>query len=167
VAFKHPEHLRGFSYVGPHRYSLRFSTFKLQPLFLNQAHVDLIRFQIQRSATENRIAVVAYCFMPDHLHLLVEGEQPDSDCLQFIARAKQYSGFSFAREFKSRLWQRYGFERVLRPEESSQIVARYILENPVKAGLVARVEEYPFVGSFVHALPELLEWAYSDVKSAF
>jgi REP element-mobilizing transposase RayT len=98
--------------------------------------------------------------MPDHLHLLIEGEQPDSDCLRFIARAKQYSGFYFARTFNSRLWQRYGFERVLRPDEPSQVVARYILENPVRAGLVANVEDYPFVGSFVHPLSELIEWAY-------
>jgi REP element-mobilizing transposase RayT len=100
--------------------------------------------------------------MTDHLHLLVAGEDSDSDCLRFIARAKQYSGFYFAREFKARLWQRYGFERVLRADQATQVVARYILENPVRAGLVGRVEDYPFVGSFVHSLPELIEWAYSE-----
>jgi REP element-mobilizing transposase RayT len=100
--------------------------------------------------------------MPDHLHLLVEGEAETSDCLLFIDRAKQYSGFYFAREFKTRLWQRYGFERVLRLEEATFVVARYILENPVRAGLVTRVEEYPFVGSCVYTLRELMEYAYTE-----
>ena len=35
--------------------------------------------------------------MPDHLHLLVEGKSADSDAKQFIARAKQYSGFYYSR----------------------------------------------------------------------
>jgi hypothetical protein len=49
------------------------------------------------------------------------------------------------------------FERVLRNDESMLSVARYILENPVRAGLVARVEDYPFVGSQTHPLSEILE----------
>jgi hypothetical protein len=36
-------------------------------------------------------------------------------------------------------------------------VARYTLENPVRAGLVTRVEDYPFVGSLVYPVAEILE----------
>jgi REP element-mobilizing transposase RayT len=39
-------------------------------------------------------------------------------------------------QFGDRLWQRYGFERVLRDDEATLDVARYILRNPVRAGLV-------------------------------
>ena len=95
--------------------------------------------------------------MPDHLHLLIEGETQTSDCKRFIARAKQYSGYQHAATFKERLWQRYGFERVLREGETSAVVARYILENPIRAGLVTRVEDYPFAGSFVYTLTQLLD----------
>ena len=34
---------------------------------------------------------------------------------------------------------------------------RYILENPVRAELVSRVEQYPFLGSSVYTIPEILE----------
>jgi hypothetical protein len=34
---------------------------------------------------------------------------------------------------------------------------RYIVENPVRAGLVARVEDYPFLGSTVYSIAEILE----------
>ena len=95
--------------------------------------------------------------MPDHLHLLVEGTSDDSDCKRFIARAKQYSGFYYAQAHCSRLWQRYGFEHVLRDDEITLVVARYILENPLRAGLAERVEDYPFVGSLVYTRPEVLE----------
>ena len=106
--------------------------------------------------------MIAYCFMPDHLHLLVEGLAENSDCKRFIARLKQYSGFYYKRQFGTRLWQRYGFERVVRDSEHTFVIARYILENPVRAGLVAAIEENPFVGSFVYTLPELIASAYAS-----
>ena len=105
------------------------------------------------------MAVVAYCFMPDHLHLLVQGLTAESDCRRFISRAKQYSGFYYAEEYGVRLWQRYGFERVLREHEPTMVVARYILENPLRAGLAQRVDEYPYVGSLVYSLSALIEAA--------
>ena len=67
--------------------------------------------------------------MPDHLHLLVEGLTDGADCRAFIQRAKQFSGFYFKKAHGKRLWQRYGFERVLRNDEFMLSVARYILEN--------------------------------------
>lgn len=95
--------------------------------------------------------------MPDHLHLLVEGQSADSDCRRFIARAKQFSGFHYKKTFGDQLWQRFGFERTLRTDEAALSVARYILENPVRAGLVSRVEDYPFMGSNVYTVAEILE----------
>jgi putative transposase len=147
---RYPQRLKGFSYLGFYRYSLRFCTDDRRPLFESGPVVDLVKAQIVRSASEECFAVIAYCFMPDHLHLLVEGQAEDSDGKRFIARSKQYSGFYYAREFGSRLWQRYGFERVVRDNEQTLTVARYILENPVRAGLVKTIEEYPFSGSFVY-----------------
>lgn len=129
-------------------------------MFTSEAPVDLARLQILRSSQEQQFAVIAYCFMPDHLHLLIEGQTESSDCKRFIARAKQYSGYRHAQVFKERLWQRYGFERVLRECETTPTIARYILENPIRARLVTRIEEYRFVGSFVYTLPELLDSLY-------
>lgn len=144
-----------------YRYALRFCTDGRRRAFTSDEPVDLVRAQILRSAIEQRFAIVAHCFMPDHLHLLVEGQTEVSDCLSFIARAKQYSGFSYAKAFRDRLWQRYGFERVLREREPTLVVARYILENPVRAGLVRRIEDYPYVGSSVYTVRELIESAYA------
>jgi putative transposase len=95
--------------------------------------------------------------MPDHVHLLVEGESSESDCRRFMTSAKRYSGFHHAAEFNERLWQRYCYEHVLREQECTLYVARYIVENPIRAGLVTRVEDYPFLGSAVFTLEELLE----------
>jgi len=89
--------------------------------------------------------------------LLIEGQSEASDCKRFIARAKQYSGFYYKQKYGRTLWQRYGFEHVLRDEELTPVVARYILENPLRARLVERIEDYPYVGSLVYPLAHLVE----------
>ncbi len=114
--------------------------------------------QISRAATENAFAVVAYCFMPDHLHLLIEARSDASDGKRFIKAAKQYSGFYYSKAHGQRLWQRYGFDHVLRHDEKTAVVARYILMNPVRARLCERIEDYPFAGSLIYPLPALLDW---------
>jgi putative transposase len=152
-----PGHLKAFDYVGPHRYFLTFCTDSRQRVFVTRDCVDLALLQIERSAAEEQLAIIAYCFMPDHLHLLIEGLAEPSDCRRFIGRAKQFSGFHYAKAFGHRLWQRYGFERVLRDDEAALVVARYILENPVRAGLVSSVEDYSFAGSRVYSLAEILD----------
>ncbi len=95
--------------------------------------------------------------MPEHLHLLVEGLRADADLKTFVARAKQFSGYYFKRETGRRLWQRYGYERVLRAEETTLSVIRYIVENPVRAGLTNDVASYPFWGSEVYSREQLTE----------
>ena len=151
-----PGHLASFDYIGFHRYSLTFCTHRRQKLFTNAEIVRLVLTQISRASAKHLFGVIAYCFMPDHLHLLVAGQAPDSACKPFIALVKQYSGYHYSEASGSRLWQRYGFEHTLRDEELTLIVAKYILENPIRAGLVDRVHDYPFVGSLVYSLDELL-----------
>ena len=64
--------------------------------------------------------------------------------LHRVAIAKQKSGFDFAMRDGYRLWQKGYYERVLRDEEASAEIIRYILANPVRSGLVAEPAEYPF-----------------------
>ncbi len=45
---------------------------------------------------------------------------------------------------------------MLQDDELTLVVAKYILENPIRAGLVGRVEDYPFVGSLMYGLRDLL-----------
>jgi len=94
--------------------------------------------------------------------MLVEGQADDSDCRQFISRAKQYSGFHYKAAFGQRLWQRYGYEHTLRSDESAISVARYIVENPIRARLVERIDEYPFSGSGVYSIEQIVEAVQLD-----
>jgi hypothetical protein len=54
------------------------------------------------------------------------------------------------------LWQRSYFEHVMRDDEDTFQVARYILDNPVRAGIVRNPEDYPFLGSLTMNVRDLL-----------
>ncbi len=152
-----PGHLPRFDYVGFHRYFLTFCSNGRRSVFIDHASVEIALAQILRAAEDEQFADVVHCFMPDHLHLLVEGQSEAADCRRFIKRAKQFSGFYYSQAFGGKLWQRYGFERVLRTDEATLVVAKYILENPVRAGLVKDPGEYPFSGSKVYGIRQILE----------
>jgi putative transposase len=116
--------------------------------------------QILRGAREEEFSIIAYCFMPDHLHLVVEGLAEQSDMKKFVRRAKQYSGYAHPQRTGQRLWQRYGHEHVIRDNESVRKIVRYVIENPVRAGLVRDPTDYPFLGSGVYSLEQLIDFAY-------
>jgi REP element-mobilizing transposase RayT len=95
--------------------------------------------------------------MPDHVHLLLEGRSERSDFRGLIKSLKQSSGQRYASRAKQRLWQEGYWDRVLRPDDDAKKIARYIVENPVRAGLVRCAVDYPLVGSDVWASEELID----------
>ena len=88
----------------------------------------------------------AYCFMPDHLHLLLKGEE-NADLIKMVKQFKQLTGYYFKKDTGNPLWQKSYYDHILRKEEDVLAVVRYILENPTRKGLVKQPEEYPFSGS--------------------
>ncbi len=161
MSLGHPAPLRGFDYIGMYYYSLTWCCHERQALFLQQDRVDLVREQILRACIQCEVEVIVDCYMPDHAHHLVHGKTPKADGLKFIRLAKQYSGFHYQKEFGHRLWQRYGHDRFLRQDKDVWGIVRYIIENPVRAGLVGSVDDYPFIDSQLHSREELKRWAYT------
>jgi REP element-mobilizing transposase RayT len=81
---------------------------------------------------------VAFVVMPDHVHWLVQLKDRASlgDVVRrFKARVSIVLG--------SAVWQRGFHDHALRKDEDMIKAARYIVANPVRAGLVRRVGDYP------------------------
>jgi putative transposase len=145
-----------FSRFGPHRYSLTFFAFNRQPLFVSETLVTTLRSQIVRAGEVCRFNLLAYCFMPDHLHLLAGGLMPPVHLPTFARRARQLSDFYGRRHTRGPIWQSGYFEHVLRPEEDTRTAVLRILDNPVRAGLVVDAASYRFSGSAICSLAELV-----------
>jgi len=118
-----------------------------RPVFKDASVVTDALAQIQRTATQECFDVLAYCFMPDHLHLLVKGLEEDSDLRRFVKMSKQRSGHLYKQRSSKRLWQEGYFDRVLRDDADVHQYASYIVTNPVRAGLVTNDAEYAHAGT--------------------
>jgi putative transposase len=148
VPLRRPTRLPGFSYQGFCRYSLRFATFNRRRYFVGTDVVTAAREQLERTSSDCAFAVLAYCFMPGHVHLVLEGTSDRSDLRAFIKMSKQRFEFALRRGFSIYpLWQEGCYERVIRSDEATHVVIRYVLENPVRAGLAEKAEDYPFSGA--------------------
>ena len=129
-------------------YSVTIAVAGRQPAFGAAGAVGQCLEALSSASEASGFEVLAYCFMPDHVHLLVQSTSPGF-LPDFVKRFKQATGFAYRRRHGRALWQKSYYDHVLRGEESVADVARYIFGNPVRAGLVAEAKDYPFSGSLV------------------
>jgi putative transposase len=110
---------------------------------LNQAMLSLLAEEQARQ----HCTIFTYCLMPNHLHFLVK---PDADGLSVLDFTDQYKGkatnASWKVGWRGRLWQRKYYDHIVRTEEALTAIARYIVYNPVRKGLVATAEAWPWSG---------------------
>jgi REP element-mobilizing transposase RayT len=87
--------------------------------------------------------------MPNHLHFLIS---PAKDGVSILDFTHQYKGkttnLSWKLGWKGILWQPRFYDHIVRAEEDLQAIAEYILENPVRKGLVASAEDWQWSGNF-------------------
>jgi REP element-mobilizing transposase RayT len=117
----------------------RFGPSRLRREELAQTVVDALRYA---AGTLHYFDLHAFAVMPNHVHVLI---QPLVDPSKLLQSVKWFS----AREANKRLgrsgepfWQRESYDHWFRNEVEFERVRRYIEENPVRAGLVARAEDY-------------------------
>lgn len=96
-----------------------------------------------------------YCLMPDHMHLLWMGTKTDSD---------QQRGMAFFRRYLNPILapyrlQKQAYDHILKESEREknafQSLVFYILENPVRQGLVSRREQYAYSSTMVPGYPDI------------
>jgi len=151
---KNSPRLPHFDYTGSHIYFVTCTTLLRKPYFLNKTCVDIVMPVINGSTDKSGFTIYVYCFMPDHLHLLLCGRE-HSNLRDFMRDFKQKSAYAFRKKSGDILWQRSYYEHVLRRDEDAKEVARYILNNPVRAGFVQDFQNYPYAGSSLFDLKNL------------
>lgn len=90
--------------------------------------------------------LLAYCLMPNHLHMLASGVRDDANLSRFVQRFKQMTGHYYKQTTGQQLWHRSYYDHILRREESAGDIAAYIWHNPVRAGLAVDAPSYSLNG---------------------
>jgi putative transposase len=156
-----PRRLEAADYKGCRAYFLTICTHNRTRPFTDAAIVALVLRQFLRVAAEQHVEILAYCFMPDHLHLIVIAHGADTDLQRFVRLAKQCAGFAFTRATGRRLWQDSYFDRTVRSVEELPALVEYTIRNPLRAELVRSPTDYPHWGSGRYSREELLEYVAS------
>lgn len=117
---------------------------KRAPIFMDFALARKAIDALRSAETAREARWLAWVLMPDHFHgLLSFGEQ--GNLASTVGRFKGTSARAINLHLKSRgpVWQSNYHDHALRAEEDRQNVARYIVANPLRAGLVEHIGEWP------------------------
>ncbi len=129
-------------YANPsHVFSITVCTWQRAPLFENPAYATTLTKSLHQGLFAERTKLFAYCLMPDHLHLLIS---PYTDSLSnLMGRWKSFIAYQLMRKgLKEKCWQRSFYDHALRKKEDIKSTAQYIINNPVRAGLVNQWQDY-------------------------
>ena len=122
--------------------------------FNDAVHVTHCLQLLSSATAKEGCRCTLYVFMPDHLHLILRGNQPGSSVLNCMKRFKQSSGFYLSKH--GYRWHKSFYDRVVRSPEELREQVCYILANPVRAGLVRSCLDWPHLGTSTGSIEDLL-----------
>lgn len=147
-------------------YQLSKQLFKRYDDYLDQGHGLrwLAQPEIARMVCEQihllhpaRYHLHAYCVMSNHVHLLVDVQDiplppPSKDGKQqtplsyalFLLKGRTARQANLKLNRRGAFWRRESYDHVVRDEREFDRIVSYILNNPVKAGLVENWQDYPY-----------------------
>ncbi|WP_095158405.1 transposase [Pseudomonas sp. Irchel 3E13] len=113
------------------------------PIFREMCLARLVIVQFRQVQDEGLANSLAWVVMPDHIHWLIELRQTSLNTLMQRFKSRSARLVNAAGGRQGRLWQPGFHDRALRREDDILEVARYIVANPLRAGLVQRLGDYP------------------------
>ncbi len=119
-------------------------------LLQSERNANLLIDVLRSLVAERRFRLHDFVIMPDHVHLLIEvgKEMTIEKAMQFIKGRFSYR-LSDELGYKGEVWQRGFTEVQVMTKEDLEAHRTYIAANPIKAGLAASTEEYPFCFRFL------------------
>jgi REP element-mobilizing transposase RayT len=115
-----------------------------QPLFTDITAARLLVRELRRLHECGDVISLAWVVMPDHLHWLIQlNEHWSLSRVVKTLKARSALAINRHRRQSGSLWQRAYYDRAARKDEDIRCIARYIIANPLRAGLVRDIGDYP------------------------
>ena len=126
-------------------YHITSATSQRQPLFADSELARAASRCFINPVVVGQSSLLCWVLMPDHAHWLVQIEEGDS-LSQWVKRVKAVSAreVNRLRGVALPVWQAGFYDHALRRDEELLTVARYIVANPIRSGLVSKVGQYPY-----------------------
>ena len=118
----------------------------------NQRHLYFHDFQtahifaqhILHFEKSQRATSLAWVIMPDHFHWLVQLQAEPLSQLVKALKGSSALAINKSQNKSGKFWQEGFYDRAVRYEDELKSIARYIIANPIRAGLTKQVGDYPF-----------------------
>ncbi len=125
-------------------YHITTTTFRREKIFADLFAGRKAVESLRRESQSGRCETLCFVVMPDHLHWLMQLCEGGSlsTCVKNV-KSHASRGIAPLRGTSGRTWQRGFYDHALRKDEDVLATARYIVANPVRAGLVKKVGDYP------------------------
>lgn len=144
-----PNRLTPKSYLGQRAYFLTLCAGQRRKLFTRPGLVATLLAVLRATCCAHFFNVYAYCFMPDHVHMILTGGSDSSSLARLMQVFKSLASREARKIGLANLWQKGFYDHILRTGDSLDAAAWYVFMNPVRAQLAPRAEDWPFSGSFV------------------
>ena len=128
---------KGRRSIQGHCYLITIVTRQRHPWFHEFGPACIASRVFYAEAVNHHAKTLAYVVMPDHVHWLLE---LDGD----LASAVRLYKAKVSSELGDRIWQRGYHDRAIRTEDNLRDTARYLVANPLRAGLVDNIRDYSF-----------------------
>jgi putative transposase len=127
-----------------------FNTHERKPLLGSAGVHDSFTAFCTRAYDEFGVAVGRYVIMPDHVHAFVHLPEVGMELSRWVQSLRSVLGKTLlAAGHAKPHWQPGFFDHLIRQQESYAQKWEYVRMNPVRAGLCARTEEWPYQGEIV------------------
>ena len=137
--------LPGYDYVVDRPIHLTICAHDKKPIFGHDAEAEAIITELSKAAQDLEYKMLCYCLMPDHLHVIVSSGTSGVALSKFLNIFKGRTTAVFRKRFGvSKLWQQSAYDHVIRAGEDLKATIQYVLNNPVRKGLAASPEAYPY-----------------------
>jgi len=127
------------NYVPGGTYFFTLVTFQRRKYFDTSKKLDLLHGKIRQVQRNKPFELLAYCLLPDHIHLLIELPEEESNFSIRMREIKRLTTLGMKRvtfENVDRIWQDKYWEHTIRDEKDLQTHFDYIHYNPIKHGLM-------------------------------
>jgi len=140
----HSQLRKGRASVDNQIYHISTATHDWRPLFLDFNCGRVVIQCLKYESDARHLDTLAFVVMPDHLHWLLS-LSPGRSLSECVKNVKCNSARMINRRLGSsgRVWMTAFYDRAIRREEDIAAVARYIVANPLRAGIVNSLREYP------------------------
>lgn len=114
-------------------------------IFNEENHAEVIIAELLKAINDLEYKILCYCLMPDHIHIIISPGYSSLPLSKFLNIFKGRTAAIFRTRFGvNNLWQRSGFDHVIRAEDDLKTITKYILNNPVRKGISETAESYPY-----------------------